>query len=345
MRVAVFSTKAYDRQFLEAANAAPRHELQFFEPHLGPETTALADGFAAVCVFVHDQLDAAVLRRLAQQGTRLVALRCAGFNNVDLEAAQELGVTVVRVPAYSPYAVAEHAVGLIVALNRKIHRAHGRVREGNFALDGLVGFDLHGRTVGIIGTGRIGEVFASIMRGFGCQLLGYDPVVNPRCEALGVRYVELAELFRQSDIISLHCPLVPETHHLINAQAVKQMKRGVMLINTSRGAVIDTRAVIAGLKSEKISYMGLDVYEEEADIFFEDLSDRVIQDDVFARLLTFPNVIITGHQAFFTREALEGIAKTTLGNIAAFEQGRASGNEVTAERVRKESTPGTAGVT
>jgi D-lactate dehydrogenase len=335
MRIAVFSTKTYDREFLGAANAHAKHQLQFFEPHLGAETSALAAGFPAVCVFVHDRLDAPVLQQLARGGTHLIALRCAGFNNVDLEEAEKLGLTVMRVPAYSPYAVAEHAVGLILALNRKIHRAHARVREGNLALEGLLGDDLHGQTVGVIGTGKIGAVFARIMHGFGCRLLAYDPVRNPECESLGVRYAELAAVFAQSDIISLHCPLTPKTHHLVDREALRQMKRGVMIINTSRGAVIDTKAAVEALKSGKIGALGLDVYEEEADLFFEDLSNRVIQDDVFARLLTFPNVIITGHQAFFTRNAMEAIAQTTLANITAFEHGQPSGNEVTSSKLKK----------
>jgi len=332
MRVAIFSTKNYDRTFLEAANATCGHELVFFEPRLTEETTALAGRFPAVCVFVNDQLSATVLNTLAGQGTRLIALRSAGFNNVDLIAARELGLTVVRVPAYSPYAVAEHTAGLILTLNRKIHRAFARVREGNFSLDGLLGFDLHGRTVGVIGTGKIGAVVARIMKGFSCQLLAYDPFPNSDCERLGVQYVSLQSLFTASDIVTLHCPLTPETHHLIDAQALGQMKSGVMLINTGRGALIDTQAVIEALKSGRIGYLGLDVYEEEADLFFEDLSDKVIRDDVFARLLTFPNVVITGHQGFFTEEALKSIAETTLANITAFEQGRGAMHEVTAER-------------
>jgi D-lactate dehydrogenase len=331
MKVAVFSTKSYDRTFLEAANAEHQHELVFFAPHLTPETSILAQGFPAVCVFVNDQLDASTLKAIASQGTRLIALRSAGFNNVDLSVAQELGVTVVRVPGYSPHAVAEHTVGLILALNRKIHRAYARIREGNFSLDGLLGFDVHGRTVGIIGTGQIGTVVAQILTGFGCHVLAFDRLPNPQCEDLNVQYVSLAELFAQSDIITLHCPLLPETHHLINAQALNQMKPSVMLINTSRGALIDTQAVIAGLKSGKVGYLGLDVYEQESSLFFEDLSNKVIQDDVFERLLTFPNVVITGHQAFFTENALQRIADTTLTNITAFEQGQTSGNEVTAD--------------
>jgi D-lactate dehydrogenase len=322
MRVAIFSTKSYDRTFLDAANTAHGHELVFFEPRLTEETTVLAAQFPAVCVFVNDQLNATVLSALAGQGTRLIALRSAGFNNVDLIAARDLGLTAVRVPAYSPYAVAEHTVGLILTLNRKIHRAYARVREGNFSLDGLLGFDLHGRTVGVIGTGKIGAVVARIMKGFGCQLLAYDPFPNPDCERLGAQYVSLQSLFTASDIVTLHCPLTPETHHLIDAQAIGQMKSGAMLINTGRGALIDTQAVIEALKSGRIGYLGLDVYEEEADLFFEDLSDKVIHDDVFARLGAFPNVVITGHQGFFTEEALKSIAETTLSNITAFEQGQ-----------------------
>ncbi|NOX54176.1 MAG: 2-hydroxyacid dehydrogenase [Planctomycetes bacterium] len=319
MDVAVFSTKEYDKTFLNEANKRYEHDLTFFKPHLDTETVILASGFSAVCAFVNDQLDRPVLQRLAEQGTRLVALRCAGFNNVDLIAAREMSVTVVRVPAYSPHAVAEHTVALILALNRKIHRAFARVREGNFALDGLMGFDLFEKTVGIVGTGQIGAVVARIMNGFGCRLLGYDVRENPECLHLGVQYVSLPELLAESDIVTLHCPLTPQTHHLINDKALRQMKAGAMLINTSRGAVVDTKAVIRALKSGHLGSLGLDVYEEEADCFFEDLSNKVIQDDVLARLLTFPNVIITGHQAFFTKEAMERIADTTLSNISEFE--------------------------
>lgn len=333
MKVAVFNTKSYDRNFLETANANYNHDLVFFEPRLTQETTALAAGFPAVCVFINDQLDKITLRLLAEQGTKLIATRSAGFNHIDLNAAAELGISVVRVPAYSPYAVAEHTVGLILTLNRKIHRAYNRVREGNFSLDGFMGFDLHGRTVGIVGTGKIGFLVAKILHGFGCQLLTYDLYTNPDCEALGVKYVDLPELFATSDIISLHCPLTPQTHHLINAQSLTQMKQGVMVINTSRGALIDTRAVIDALKSRKIGYLGLDVYEQESNLFFEDLSTEVIEDDVFQRLLTFPNVLITGHQAFFTEDALQNISKTTLSNISDVESGRPCPNEVSAQRV------------
>lgn len=318
MNLALFSTKPYDRRFFEGANAAHGHALQFLEPRLTPETAPLAAGFGGVCAFVNDVLSAPVLSALAGGGTKLIALRSAGFNHVDLNAAEALGLTVARVPAYSPYAVAEHALALILTLNRKTHRAFNRVREGNFALDGLLGFDLHGKTVGVVGTGKIGLLFARIMAGFGCEVLAYDPY--PNADA-GVTYVALDELLGRADIISLHCPLTPETYHLIGAAAVSQMKPGAMLINTSRGALVDTRVVIEGLKSGRIGALGLDVYEEEADLFFEDLSDRVIQDDVFTRLLTFPNVLITGHQGFFTAEALANIAETTLQNVTAFEAG------------------------
>ena len=332
MRVAVFSTKPYDEQFFLAANRSRQHNLVFLEPRLTEETSTLAAGFPAICAFVNDRLDRSVLTMLSQHGTRLVALRSAGFNHVDLAAAEQLRIAVMRVPAYSPHAVAEHTVGLILALNRKIHRAYARVREGNLSLDGLLGFDLYGRTVGIIGTGKIGSIVAHILHGFGCQLLVHDPRHNPDCDALGVRSVPLAELLAHSEIVTLHCPLMPETRHLIGADALRQMKTGVMLINTSRGALIDTQAVIRALKSGKVGFLGLDVYEEEADLFFEDLSNQVIQDDTFTRLLTFPNVLITGHQAFFTHEALTRIAETTLANIADFEQGRPSANVVTADR-------------
>ncbi|WP_017653708.1 2-hydroxyacid dehydrogenase [Fortiea contorta] len=328
MKVAVFSTKAYDRQFLAAANSDHQHELVFLEPRLNRDTAILAAGFPAVCVFVHDQVDASTLQILAANNTRLVALRCAGFNNVDLKAAAQLGITIVRVPAYSPYGVAEHAVGLILSLNRKIHRAHNRVREGNFSIDGLLGFNLNGRTVGIVGTGKIGLILGHIMKGFGCNLLAYDVYQNPELEMIGGKYVELPELFANADIISLHCPLIAETHHLINEEAIAQMKSGMMLINTSRGGLIDTQAVIEGLKSGKIGYLGVDVYEQESELFFEDLSGEIIQDDIFQRLTTFPNVLITGHQAFFTAEALSNIAETTFANITDFDNGRPCGNEI-----------------
>jgi D-lactate dehydrogenase len=332
MKVAVFSTKAYDRQFLEVANSSHGHELLFLEPRLTPETVSLAAGFAAVSGFINDDLSEATLRAIAQQGTRLIALRSAGFNNVNLSVATELGLTVVRVPAYSPYAVAEHAVGLILTLNRKLHRAYYRVRDDNFSLEGLLGFDLYDSTVGIVGTGHIGQCFARIMKGFGCHLLAYDVYQNPDCLELGVNYVDLPELLSASDIISLHCPLIPDTYHLINETSLQYLKPGAMLINTSRGGLIDTHAAIAGIKSGKIGYLGIDVYEQESELFFQDLSDSIIQDDVFQLLQSFPNVVITAHQAFFTRNALQNIAETTLANITDFAQGRSCPNQVRLER-------------
>lgn len=332
MRVAVFSTKAYDRRFLEQANQAFGHELVYFEPPLLAETATLATGFRGICAFVNDRLDHQVLRQLRAGGTELIALRCAGFNNVDLVEAEQLGITVVRVPAYSPHAVAEHAVALLLSLNRMTFRAYNRVREGNFSLDGLLGFDLCGKTVGVVGTGKIGLIFADIMHGFGCKVLASDPVSSPDAKAF-MRYVPLEVLLAEADIISLHCPLTPQTHHLIDASAIARMKEGVVLINTGRGRVVDTRAVIDALKSGKIGRLGLDVYEEEEQLFFQDLSQRVIGDDLFMRLTTFPNVLITGHQAFFTHEAMSQIAETTLANIRAFEQGGALLHRVSADRL------------
>lgn len=321
MRIAVFSTKSYDRTFLEAASESAGFHLTFMEPRLTAQTASLAHHCEVVCAFVNDVLDQETLEILHAGGTRLVAMRCAGYNNVDLPTAKRLGIPVVRVPAYSPHAVAEHTVGLMLCLNRKLHRAYNRVREGNFALEGLLGFDMVGRTAGVIGTGKIGEVVAKILTGFGCEVLGYDPKPNPVCQAMGARYVSIDELYAKSDIISLHLPLTPQTYHLINAGSVAKMKRGAMLVNTSRGGLLDTLAVIDGLKDGQIGCLALDVYEEEADLFFENLSEQVIQDDVFARLLTFPNVLITGHQAFFTSDALCEIAETTVESIDAFRKG------------------------
>lgn len=332
MKVAVFETHVFERRFIEEANRSFGHELNFFESRLTLETVPLAQGFGCVCAFVNDRLDRAVLEQLRKGGTRLIALRSAGFNNVDLNAASEHRFRVVRVPEYSPHAVAEHAVALILALNRHIPKAYARVKEGNFSLNGLVGFDLHGKTVGIIGTGRIGSVMSRIMKGFGCRVLAYDVKPNHELQReLALEYVDLDRIYRESDLISLHVPLNPGTHHLINAEAFSKMKKGVMLINTGRGALIDTRALIGVLKSGKIGSAGLDVYEEEEGLFFEDLSEQVLQDDVLARLLTFPNVILTAHQAFLTQEALKNIAETTLQNIRDFEQGAALKNEVCVE--------------
>ncbi len=321
MRVAVYSTKPYDRRFLDAANREIGHDLDYFEPRLTRRTAKLAADCPAVCAFVNDELDEPTLRALGEHGVRLIALRCAGFNNVDLAAAEQIGISIARVPAYSPHAVAEHTIALMMSLNRKIYRAHNRVREGNFLLQGLLGFDMAQRTAGVVGTGKIGAIVARILRGFGCKVLAFDVRPHEELVDLGVEYVTLDALVERSDIITLHCPLTPRTHHMIDHDAVGRMKPGVMLINTSRGALVNTPAVIEGLKSGRIGHLGLDVYEEEADLFFEDLSDDVLQDDIFARLLTFPNVLITSHQAFFTEEALEAIAATTIDNITRFERG------------------------
>jgi len=334
MKVAVFDTHRYDREALEEANQGRGHALSFFEPRLTRETAALASGFDVVCSFVNDVLDAEALSALLRGGVRLVALRSAGYNHVDLEAASRLGLPVVRVPAYSPHAVAEHAAALVLSLNRKIHRAYARVREWNFSLEGLVGFDLHDKAVGLVGTGNIGAVAARIFHGFGCRLLAHDLREDPELTALGTRYVTLDELYAEADIVSLHVPLTPETYHLIDAAALARMKRGVILINTGRGALIDSRALIDALKEGRVGGAGLDVYEEEEGIFFQDLSARVLKDDVLARLLTFPNVLITSHQGFLTREALRAIAETTLDSIDALQRGEPLRNEVHVEHVR-----------
>lgn len=319
MRTILFSTQTYDRDSFLACSSDL--DLHFQPARLTLDTAALAQGHAVVCAFINDDLSAPVLECLAEGGTQLIALRSAGYNHVDLHAAQQLGLTVVRVPAYSPHAVAEHAVALVLALNRRLHRAYNRTREGDFSLHGLTGFDLVGKRVGVVGTGQIGEVFARIMAGFGCALLAYDPYPNPAVEALGGRYVPLDELLAESDIVSLHCPLNDGTRYLINSHSLQRMKRGAMLINTGRGALVETPALIEALKSGQLGYLGLDVYEEEANLFFEDRSDLPLQDDVLARLLTFPNVIVTAHQAFLTREALAAIARTTLDNISAWASG------------------------
>lgn len=328
MKIAFFSAKPYDRVSFAAMNAQHGHDLVFLEPRLTVKTVALATGYPAVCVFINDTLNRETLQMLAHNGTEIIALRCAGFNNVDLQAAHDLGLAVVRVPAYSPYAVAEHAVGLILALNRKLYRAYNRVRDDNFELNGLLGFDIFGKTVGVIGTGKIGYCFAKIMQGFGAQLLAYDVYENPDCLQLGVTYLPLNEVLSQADIISLHCPLLPTTHHMINADTLRLMKPGTMLINTSRGGLIDTAAVIAALKTGQLGYFGADVYEQEEELFFQDYSDRIIQDDTFQLLQSFSNVVITAHQAFFTKEALENIAETTLSNIDDLAAGRDCPNTI-----------------
>lgn len=335
VKIALFDTHPYDREYFTLANKQFGHELTFFEPRMTTLTAPLAKGFPCICCFVNDRLDEPTLRILRDQGVRLLALRCAGYNNVNLDAAGALGIRVVRVPAYSPHAVAEHAVALILALNRKTHKAYERVRELNFSLTGLQGFDLDGKTVGIIGTGRIGTVMTRIMNGFGCRVLAYDPVRSKEViEENLATYVTLQEIYRKSDIISLHIPLLPETHHLINTEALTLMKPGVFIINTGRGALIDARALIDSLKSGQVGAAGLDVYEEEEGIFYENLSDQVLQDDVLARLLTFPNVLVTSHQAFLTREALTQIAEITLRNVSSFEKGLALPNELNSETTR-----------
>jgi D-lactate dehydrogenase len=331
VKVAVYSTRSHDRRFLESENARHGHELLFLEARLEPETAPLADGMEGICAFVNDRLNRGVLASLARGGTRLIALRSAGFNHVDVPAARELGLTVARVPAYSPNAVAEHAVGLLLALLRKLHRSYVRIREGNFSLEGLMGRDLHLRTIGVVGTGHIGAVFARIMRGFGCRVLATDLFPRDDLAELGVEYVGLEELLGTADVIALHCPLTPATHHLIDARALSRMRDGVVLVNTSRGALIDTAAVIDALKAGRLGGLAIDVYEEEEELFFRDLSAAVIKDDVLTRLLTFPNVIVTGHQGFFTEEALRNIAEVTLGNITAFERGEGTVHEVPAE--------------
>lgn len=305
MNIVFFSTKPYDEDFFESSNQNFGHQLRFLEPRLVSETANLVNDESVVCVFVNDTLDKDVLTKLKDRGVKLIAMRCAGYNNVDVKAAHELGIKVVLVPAYSPNAVAEHTVCLMLGLNRKIHRAYSRVHEGNFSLDGLLGFDFNGRTAGIIGTGKIGSIVAKILLAFGMKVLAYDLVRNPECEKAGVVYVEKEELYSRSDVISLHCPLTSETTHMINESALSMMKDNVMLINTSRGAVLDTCAIIDALKSKKIGYLGMDVYEHESDLFFEDLSCEIIQDDIFERLLSFPNVLVTGHQGFFTSDALK----------------------------------------
>lgn len=328
MKIALFSSKSYDAAYFEEANKEYHFDIAHFETRLRAKTAYLAEGHVAVCVFVNDVLDRETITILKKCGIQVIALRCAGFNNVDLEAAGDAGIRVVRVPAYSPEAVAEHALALILTLNRKTHKAYNRVREGNFSLEKMTGFNLSGKTVGVIGTGKIGRVFSNIMAGMGCQVLGYDTHPDRLLESEQFRYVELEALLRASDIISLHCPLTPETTYLINRKSLEMMKPGVMLINTSRGGLINTSDVITSLKKSHVGYLGIDVYEQEEKLFFKDRSEEILQDDEISRLMTFPNVLITAHQAFFTREALSQIAQTTLGNLDAFNKGDELSNEV-----------------
>jgi D-lactate dehydrogenase len=326
MKIAFFSTQPYDKEYFERYNKL--HEIIFFEAQLNEQTVNLAKGCDAICGFVNDQLNASVIKSLAGTGVKIIAQRCAGFNNVDLGAALENKIVVVRVPAYSPHAVAEHALALIMTLNRKTHKAYNRVREGNFSLHRLTGFDLYGKTAGIIGTGKIGQCFAHIMLGMGCKVLAFDLIANKEMEAAGVEYLPLVSVLQQSDIVSLHCPLTEQTKHLINKATLGIMKDGVMLINTSRGGLIDTRAAIDALKTGNLGYLGIDVYEQEEKLFFHDLSENIIEDDVIMRLLSFSNVLITSHQGFLTDEALTQIALITLQNLADFEEGRKLVNAV-----------------
>lgn len=326
MKIAFFDAKPYDKEFFDAANASFGFETKYFESHLTTDTSALAQGHNAVCVFVNEKITAEVIDDLCHQGVGLIALRCAGYNNVDLKAAHQK-IKVVRVPSYSPHAVAEHAVGMILCLNRKFQRSYVRIRENNFSIIGLLGFDMHGKTAGIVGCGQIGSKVAGILKGFGMKVLGYD-IDKSQVEKSGCLYADLPTLYKESDIITLHCPLTSKSLHMINRDSIAQMKEGVMLINTSRGGLIDTTALVAALKSKKVGAAGLDVYEEEGKYFYEDLSSSIIPDDVLARLQTFPNVLITSHQAFFTKEAMQNIALTTLENIKAYRDGKFLTNEI-----------------
>lgn len=321
MKITFFSAKPYEILYFNQANLTFHFEIQYIQDRLTQETALLAQDSQVVCCFVCDTLDPSTLKQLAKLGVKLIALRSAGYNHIDLNACKQLGLTVVRVPIYSPYAIAEFAVGLILSLNRHIHESHIRSHQHNFSLEGLMGFDLHGKTIGIIGTGYIGSVFANIMKGFGCKLLATDPMPNDACKQIGVQYVGLSKLLEQSDIISLHCPLNSETHHLLNANSLKQIKKGVMIINTGRGALIDTKALFPFLDDQTIAYLGLDVYEHEEALFFQDLSKQNIQDETFLKLQQYPNVLITPHQAFFTKEAIKKISEVTLKNIDEFQKG------------------------
>jgi D-lactate dehydrogenase len=333
MKIAMFSTKGYDQRSFEEVNQDFGHELSFFEPRLAPETTPLAVGFEAVCVFVNDEVNGTTIKQLAAGGTKIIATRSAGYNQIDLEAAEAYGLVVVRVPAYSPNAVSEFTVGLILTLGRQIHRAYNRVRDNNFELEGLQGFEIADKTVGVFGTGKIGASVIRNLTGFGPEILAYDMYRNPEVEPLAEYCDDPLEITRRADILSFHLPLTPETHHLINRETLPYLKDGVFIVNTSRGALLDTAAVIEGLKSGKIGYLAIDVYEVESDLFFRDLSNQIVTDDIFARLLTFPNVLVTGHQAFLTNKALNNIAETTLKNITVYESYGTCDNEVTIAKI------------
>ena len=320
MKIAFFSSKPYDKTFFEAENKNYGFELNFYETHLGPHIVNAIEDEQAVCVFVNDKVNRQVIEILAKKGVKIIALRCAGFNNVDLEAAKEFGIKVCRVPAYSPEAVAEHTMAMLLTLNRKTHKAYNRVREQNFALNGLLGFNLFQKTIGIVGTGKIGKAYINIAKGFGCKIIAYDLYPDQELMNNGVEYVELDKLFKSSDIISLHCPLTPENHYMINQETITKMKDGVTIINTSRGGLINTHEAIEALKNHKIGYLGIDVYEQEEKLFFKDLSAEIIQDDMIQRLMSFPNVLVTAHQAFFTQEALEQISEITMRSISEIKE-------------------------
>ena len=328
MKIAVFSTKSYDQEYFEAYNQHEMLSFTFFETALNVATANLANGYDAICIFVNDVVDQEVIEILSENAVKLIALRCAGYNNVNIQAATDAGIPVVRVPAYSPAAIAEHAMALILTLNRKTHKAYNRVREGNFSLKNLIGFNLSGKTVGGIGTGEIGAAFCKVLSGFGCDVIAFDVVWNKDLEAAGVKYLSLEEVFAQSDIISLHCPLNEHTKHMINEESLATMKDGVMIINTSRGALINTSDMLEALIDRKVGYLGIDVYEQEENLFFEDLSERIIQDEIILRLMSFPNVLVTSHQAFFTREAMEEITMTTINNLLSFHRNEPLKNEV-----------------
>ncbi len=331
-KIAFFSTQTYDRNFFE--NRSDKHHFEFFETRLKKNTVQLAEGYDGVCVFVNDKLNADILKKLSEMNIGLVALRCAGFNNVDLKAAEENNIRVMRVPAYSPEAVAEHAMALILTLARKTHKSYNRVRDGNFSLERLTGFNIFGKTIGVVGTGKIGQAFIRVAKGFGTEVLAYDKYPSEEMKKNGVKYMELNEVLAKSDILSLHCPLTPETHHIINKKTLEKMKKGAMLINTSRGKLVDTSAVIESLKEDHLGSLGIDVYEQEEKLFFRDLSEVIIRDDQIARLMLFPNVLITAHQGFFTKESLEEITRITLKNFDDYENKRESENEVSCKLLK-----------